>query len=63
MAARPTRQTTLSSTNRPPRLIEIRLVDRETARKDMAAGLIAAGIATGVFALAFIVALFYIAQG
>lgn len=50
-------------THRPPRLIEIRLVDRETARKNMAAGLVAAGIATGVFALAFVVALFYIAQG
>ena len=37
-------------------------VDRENARKNMAAGLIAAGIATGVFALAFVVALFYIAQ-
>lgn len=49
--------------HRPPSLIEIRLVDRETARKNMAAGLVAAGIATGVFALAFIVALFYIAQG
>lgn len=37
-------------------------VDRESARKNMAAGLVAAGIATGVFALAFVVALFYIAQ-
>ncbi len=38
-------------------------MDRETARKNMVAGLVAAGIATGVFALAFVVALFYIAQG
>lgn len=37
-------------------------MDRENARKNMAAGLVAAGLATGVFALAFIVALFYIAQ-
>jgi hypothetical protein len=38
-------------------------VDRETARKNMTAGLVAAGLATGIFALTFIVALFYIAQG
>jgi hypothetical protein len=49
-------------TGHPPLLIEIHPVDRENARKNMAAGLIAAGLATAVFALAFVVALFYIAQ-
>jgi hypothetical protein len=38
-------------------------VDRETARKNMTAGLLAAGFATGIFALTFVAALFYIAQG
>jgi len=38
-------------------------VDRETARKNMAAGLVAAGFATAIFALTFVAALLYIAQG
>ena len=38
-------------------------LDRETARKNMTAGLVAAGLATGIFALTFVAALFYIAQG
>jgi hypothetical protein len=37
-------------------------VDRETARRNMAAGLIAAAIAAGVFALCFIAAFMYIAS-
>jgi hypothetical protein len=37
-------------------------VDRESARKNMAAGLIAAGIAAGVFALSFVAAVLYIAS-
>jgi hypothetical protein len=37
-------------------------VDRETSRRDMAAGLVAGGIAAGVFALCFVVAMLYIAQ-
>jgi hypothetical protein len=37
-------------------------VDRETARANMAAGLIAAGIATAIFALCFVVAMLYIAS-
>jgi hypothetical protein len=37
-------------------------VDRETSRRDMAAGLVAAGIAAGVFALCFVVAMLYIAS-
>jgi hypothetical protein len=37
-------------------------VDRESARKSMAAGLVTAGIGAGVFALSFIFALFYIAS-
>ncbi len=45
-----------------PRLIEIRAVDRETARKNMTAGLVAGGFAAGVFALCFIAAFLYIAQ-
>jgi hypothetical protein len=44
------------------RLIEIRAVDRETARKNMTAGLVAGGFAAGVFALCFIAAFLYIAQ-
>jgi hypothetical protein len=38
-------------------------VDRETARKNMIGGLVAAGFATAVFALAFVAAFLYIAQG
>jgi len=38
-------------------------VDRETARKNMSAGLVAGGFATAVFALAFVAAFLYIAQG
>jgi len=37
-------------------------VDRETARRNMSAGLLAAGLATAVFALAFVAAFLYIAQ-
>jgi hypothetical protein len=37
-------------------------VDRETARRNMTAGLVAGGFAAGVFALSFIVALLYIAH-
>jgi hypothetical protein len=37
-------------------------VDRETSRREMAAGLLAGGIAAGVFALAFVAAMLYIAQ-
>jgi hypothetical protein len=37
-------------------------VDRETARKNMSAGLFAGGFAAAIFALAFIAALLYIAQ-
>jgi hypothetical protein len=37
-------------------------VDRETSRRDMAAGLLAAGIAVGIFALCFVVATLYIAS-
>jgi hypothetical protein len=43
-------------------LIEIRVVDRETARKNMAGGLMAGGFAAAIFALSFVVALLYIAQ-
>jgi hypothetical protein len=37
-------------------------VDRETARKNMTAGLVAGGFAAAIFALSFIVAFLYIAQ-
>jgi hypothetical protein len=37
-------------------------VDRETARKNMTAGLVAGGFATAIFALSFVVAFLYIAQ-
>jgi hypothetical protein len=37
-------------------------VDRETAKRDMAAGLVAGGIAAGVFALCFVSAVLYIAS-
>jgi hypothetical protein len=37
-------------------------VDRERAKGNMAAGLVAAGIAAGVFALSFVAAVLYIAS-
>jgi hypothetical protein len=37
-------------------------VDRETARRSMVAGLVAAGFATAIFALCFIAATLYIAS-
>jgi hypothetical protein len=37
-------------------------MDRETARQRLSAGLLAGGIAAGVFALCFIVATLYIAS-
>jgi hypothetical protein len=37
-------------------------VDRETARRNMVAGLVTGGIAAGAFALSFVFALFYIAS-
>jgi len=37
-------------------------VDRETARKNMVGGLVAAGFAAAIFALAFVAAFLYIAQ-
>jgi hypothetical protein len=37
-------------------------VDRETARRNMTAGLVAGGFAAAIFALAFIVALLSIAH-
>jgi hypothetical protein len=37
-------------------------VDRETARKNMSAGLVAGGFAAAVFALSFIAAFLYLAQ-
>lgn len=43
-------------------LIEIRAMDRETARRNMRAGLVAGGIAAGIFALSFVAAFLYIAQ-
>jgi hypothetical protein len=46
----------------PLHLIEIILMDRETARRNMRAGLVAGGIAAGIFALSFVVAFLYIAQ-
>jgi hypothetical protein len=51
-----------STTVPPPRLIEIRAMDRETARRNMRAGLVAGGIAAGIFALSFVAAFLYIAQ-
>jgi hypothetical protein len=38
-------------------------MDRETARKNMTGGLAAAGFATAIFALSFIAAFLYVAQG
>jgi hypothetical protein len=46
----------------PVSLIEIQLMDRETARKNMSAGLLAGGLAATVFALCFLAAFLYIAQ-
>jgi hypothetical protein len=37
-------------------------VDRESARRNMGAGLLAGGIAASVFALAFVAAVLYIAS-
>ena len=37
-------------------------VDRETARANMAAGLLAGGIAAAIFALCFVAAMLYIAS-
>jgi hypothetical protein len=37
-------------------------VDRETSRRDMSAGLLAGGIAAGIFALCFVAAMLYIAS-
>jgi hypothetical protein len=37
-------------------------MDRETARRNITAGLLAGGIAAGVFALSFIAAMLYIAS-
>jgi hypothetical protein len=37
-------------------------VDRETARRNIGAGLLAAALAAGVFALCFVVAVLYIAS-
>jgi hypothetical protein len=37
-------------------------MDRETARRSLSAGLVAGGIAVGVFALCFVTAFIYIAQ-
>jgi hypothetical protein len=36
-------------------------MDRETARRDMAAGLLAGGLAAAIFALCFVAAMLYIA--
>jgi hypothetical protein len=37
-------------------------MDRETARKNISAGLVAGGFAAAIFALCFVVAFLYIAQ-
>jgi hypothetical protein len=37
-------------------------VDRETAKSNMAAGLLAGGIAAAIFALSFVAAMLYIAS-
>ena len=42
-------------------LIEIRAMDRDTARGNMVAGLLTGAIAAGVFALCFIAAALYLA--
>jgi hypothetical protein len=46
----------------PSVLIELPSMDRETARRNMRAGLVAGGIAAGIFALSFVAAFLYIAQ-
>ena len=46
----------------PMPLIEIPVVDRETARKNMGAGLVAGAFAAVIFALCFVAAFLYIAQ-
>ena len=46
----------------PHVLIELLPMDRETARRQMRAGLVAGGIAAGIFALSFVAAFLYIAQ-
>jgi hypothetical protein len=38
-------------------------MDRETSRKNMTGGLFAAGFATAIFALSFVAAFLYVAQG
>lgn len=53
---------TSSNASNPPCLIELRAMDRETARRNLRAGLIAGGIAAGIFALSFVAAFLYIAQ-
>ena len=37
-------------------------MDRESAKRNMGAGLLAGGIAAGIFALSFVVAVLYIAS-
>jgi hypothetical protein len=37
-------------------------VDREAARRNIGAGMVAAGLATAIFCLSFVAALLYIAQ-
>ncbi len=37
-------------------------MDRESARKNISAGLVTGGIAVGMFALAFVAAFLYVAQ-
>jgi len=37
-------------------------VDRETARRNIGSGLLAAGLAAGIFALCFVAAVLYIAS-
>jgi hypothetical protein len=37
-------------------------VDRETARRELVAGLVAGGVAAAVFALCFVAAMLYIAS-
>jgi hypothetical protein len=54
---------TLPGTHPPaPALDRNAVVDRETARKNMSAALLAGGLAAAVFALCFIAAFLYIAQ-
>ena len=56
---RPPRHTSSLSAGPPDRNPA---VDRETARKNMTAGLVAGGFAAAIFALSFIVAFLYIAS-